>query len=101
MVHLGARRLRLPQLALAPECVDAAALRQHWALLAAVLLEDGGAPLSAESLEAASAAGAGAEPPTAASDALPSSRQMTRGPWRRNSHHYRNALSSQHPPGFQ
>ena len=23
------------------------------------------------------------------------------GPWKRNSHHYRNALSSQHPPGFQ
>ena len=65
MVHLGARRLRLPQLALAPECVDAAALRQHWAVLAAVLLEDGGPPLSAESLEAASVAGA-AEPPTAA-----------------------------------
>ena len=66
MVHLGARRLRLPQLALAPECVDAAAHRQHWALLAAVLLEDGGPPLSAESLEAASATGAGAEPQAAA-----------------------------------
>ena len=66
MVHLGARRLRLPQLALAPECVDAAALRQHWALLAAVLLEDGGPPLSAESLQAATAAGAGAEPQAAA-----------------------------------
>ena len=58
MAHLGARRLRLPQLALAPECVDAAALRQHWAVLAAVLLEDGGPPLSAESLDAASAAAA-------------------------------------------
>ena len=23
----------------------------------------------------------------------------TYGPWKRNSHHYRNALSSQHPPG--
>ena len=67
MVHLGARRLRLPQLALAPECVDAAVLRQHWALLAAVLLEDGGPPLSAESLQAAAVDGAGAEPPAAAS----------------------------------